>query len=84
MDEGMLKLAKSKLEILEEKKKEKALLLRLNGGINNKPELGEEICDLIIDSIQSKLAIIEEIEYLDEKNNGFNISKDHNEDDKEE
>ena len=84
MDEGMLKLAKSKLEILEEKKKEKSLLLRLNGGIDNKPELGEEICDLIIDSIQSKLAIIEEIEYLNEKNNCFNISREQNEDANEE
>ena len=69
LDENMLKMAKSKLEILDEKKKQKALLLKLNGGIANKPDLGEEICDLMIDSIQARLSIIQEIENLDGNDN---------------
>ena len=69
LDENMLKMAKSKLEILDEKKKQKALLLKPNGGIANKPDLGEEICDLMIDSIQAKLSILQEIENLDGNDN---------------
>ena len=69
LDENMLKMAKSKLEILDEKKKQKSLLLKLNGGIANKPDLGEEICDLMIDSIQARLSIIQEIENLDGNDN---------------
>jgi len=69
LDENMLKMAKSKLEILDEKKKQKSLLLKLNGGIANKPDLGEEICDLMIDSIQAKLSILQEIENLDGNDN---------------
>lgn len=79
MDENTLKIAKSKLENLEEKKKQKALLLKINGGIANKPELGEEIYDLMIDSIQARLSIIEEIENLGDKNNTFNINDEQNE-----
>ena len=69
MDENLLKVAKSKLETVEEKKKQKSLLLKLNGGIANNPELAEEISDLMIDSIQARLSIIQEIENLDERNN---------------
>ena len=82
MDENILKMAKSQLESLEEKKKQKSLLLKLNGGIANNPELGEEICDLMIDSIQARLSIIQEIENLDERNNDNN--KTHNDENEEE
>ena len=74
INENMLKIAKSKLETLEEKKNQKSLLLKLNGGIANKPELGEEICDLMIDSIQARLSIIKEFEKLEENNNQNNIN----------
>ena len=66
MDENTLKIVKSKLEVLEEKKNQKSLLLKINGGIGNNPELGEEVCDLMIDAINAKLSIIQEIEDLDE------------------
>ena len=58
----MLKVAKCKLESIEEKKRQKSLLLKCSGGVGNKPELGEEVCDLIIDSIQAKLSLIKEID----------------------
>ena len=69
MDENTLRMAKYKLDSLEEKKKQKSLLLKLNGGVGNNPELGEELCDLMIDGINAKLSIIQEIEDMDEKNN---------------
>ena len=79
MDEGLLKIAKTKLETVEEKKKQKSLLLKLKGGIANNPELGEEICDLMIDSIQARLSIIQEIENLDDENNENKNENDQNE-----
>ena len=79
MDEGLLKIAKSKFETGEEKKKQKSLLLKLKGGIANNPELGEEICDLMIDSIQARLSIIQEIENLDDENNENNNENEQNE-----
>ena len=66
----MLKVAKCKLESLEEKKRQKDLLLKCSGGVANKPELGEEVCDLMIDSIQAKLSLIKEMDKsLDESIN---------------
>lgn len=62
INENMLKVAKCKLESLEEKKRQKNLLLKCSGGVANKPELGEEVCDLMIDSIQAKLSLIKEID----------------------
>ena len=79
MNEGLLKIAKSKFETVEEKKKQKSLLLKLKWGIANNPELGEEICDLMIDSIQARLSIIQEIENLDDENNENNNENEQNE-----
>ena len=51
-------------------KKQKNLLLKCSGGVANKPELGEEVCDLMIDSIQAKLSLIKEMDKsLDESIN---------------
>ncbi len=62
MNENTFKIAKYKLGTLEEKAKQKNLLLKFSGGIANKPELGDEVCDLMIDSIQAKLSLIKEID----------------------
>ena len=62
INNNTLKVANSRLESLEEKKKRKNLLLKCSGGVANKPELGEELCDLMIDSIQAKLSLIKEID----------------------
>ncbi len=81
INDGMLKVAKSKLESIEEKKRQKNLLLKCSGGVANKPELGEEVCDLMIDSIQAKLSLIKEIDKsLDEKEikDDNDIEKPHN------
>ena len=78
-NENILKMAKSKLETLDEKKNQKSLLLKLNGGVANKPELGEEICDLIIDSIQARLSIIKEFEKINVNNNENNENNENDE-----
>ena len=69
LTEDTLKAAKSKLEPLDEKRDQKFLFLRLNRGIENKQELEDEVCNLMIDSIKARLSIIEEIENLDENIN---------------
>ena len=68
IDDGTLKIAKYKLDSIEEKAKQKNLLLKHSGGVANKPELGEEVCDLMIDSIQAKLSLIKEIDKNFDKN----------------
>lgn len=73
INDNMLKVAKCKLESIEEKKRQKDLLLKFSGGVANRPELGEEVCNLMIDSIQAKLSLIKEIDKdLDE---GYNEEK---------
>ena len=37
------------------------MLLKYSGGTSNNPGLSEEVCDLIIDSIQAKLSLIKNI-----------------------
>ena len=73
MNENTFKIAKLKLDSLEEKAKQKNLLLKYSGGISNKPELGNEVCDLMIDSIQAKLSLIKEFD-----KNSDNSSRDEN------
>ena len=82
LNDNALKLAKCKLESLEEKKRQKDLLLKCTGGVGNKPELGEEVGDLMIDSIQAKLSLIKELDkslddsIKEEKKDKNNINND--------
>ena len=62
MDNNTVKYVKSKLESIEEKAKQKNMLLKYSGGVANKPELGDEVCDLMINSIKAKLSLIKEID----------------------
>ena len=62
MDNNTVKFVKSKLESIEEKAKQKNMLLKYSGGVANKPELGDEVCDLMINSIKAKLSLIKEID----------------------
>ena len=79
IDDNTIKLAKYKLDSIEQKAKQKNILLKCSGGIANKPELGDEVCDLMIDSIQAKISLIKEIDKtLDES---FKQEKEINEDD---
>ena len=52
----------SKLNSLDEQAKQKENLLRFNGGVKSNPDLGNEICALYLNSINTKLNIIENFE----------------------
>ena len=62
MDNNTFKFVKSKLKSIEEKTKQKNMLLKFSGGVANKPELGDEVCDLMINSIKAKLSLIKEMD----------------------
>ena len=62
INDDILKVAKTKLDSIESKRKQKDLLLKYSGGTANNPELSEEICDLMIDSIQAKLSLIKKLD----------------------
>ena len=52
----------SKLNFIDEKVKQKEKTLKYNGGIIFNPDLGNEICDLYLDSIHTKLNIIQSLD----------------------
>ena len=67
-DKKTLELANSKLERLNEKQKQKSLLLKCEGGFINNPGLGEEVCDILIDSMTAKLSLLNEIDKMESNN----------------
>ena len=53
-----LKMAKATTEAIDSKVQQKKQILKLNGGYLNNPQLGDEVGDLLIESIQTKLGIM--------------------------
>ena len=66
-DKNTFEMANCKLESLNERKKQKSLLLKHEGGFINNPSLGEEVCDILIDSMTAKLSLINEIDNIQNK-----------------
>ena len=58
----------SKLENLKEKKEQKETLLKYQGGDAFNPDLGEEVCDIIIDSVNAKISLMDEIKKIAKNN----------------
>ena len=56
-----LKLAKAKTESIDIKVQQKKQILQLNGGYLNNPQLGDEVGDLLIESIQTKLGLMNKL-----------------------
>ena len=52
---------KVKANSLEKEAEMKEKLLKLNGGIENNPELGKKVSNLLIDSIEAKLSILKKV-----------------------
>ena len=52
---------KEKANTLEKQAEMKEKLLKLNGGIQNNPELGKRVSSLLIDSIEAKLSILKKV-----------------------
>ena len=68
-----LEMVNSKLENLKEKKEQKDLLLKYQGGIASNPDLGEEVCDMLIDSMNAKMSLMDEMKRLVKKGNKKNL-----------
>lgn len=56
-----LKMAKAQTEAIDNKVMQKKQILNLNGGYLNNPQLGDEVGDLLIESIQTKLGIMSKL-----------------------
>ena len=54
-------LLKQKAENLHREAEMKQKILKLNGGIENNPDLGKKVSNLLIDSIEAKLTVLNEI-----------------------
>ena len=52
---------KMKVQSLEEDAKRKEKFLKLNGGIKNNPDLGEKVGNILIDTIEAKLSILNQM-----------------------
>jgi hypothetical protein len=57
-----IQAVKIKAGYLEQLANEKQKILKINGGIEKNPELGQKISDLLVDSIQAKLSILNSID----------------------
>ena len=51
----------NKVEIIEKQAEEQEKLLKLKGGIENNPELGKKVSNLIIDSIEAKINMLKKM-----------------------
>ena len=69
INEITFEMINSKLKNMKEKKEEKALLLKHQGGIASNPDLGEKVCDILIDSMNAKLLLMDEIKKRVKKRN---------------
>ena len=56
-----LKMVKAQTESIDNKVQLKKQILKLNGGYLNNPKLGDEVGDLLIESIQTKLNIMNKL-----------------------
>ena len=56
-----LKMVKAQTESIDNKVQQKKQILKLNGGYLNNPKLGDEVGDLLIESIQTKLNIMNKL-----------------------
>ena len=52
---------KEKISSLEQQAMMQEKLMKLNGGIGNNPEMGKKVSNLLIDSIEAKLSILNQL-----------------------
>ena len=57
-----INLVKMRAANLEKETAMNEKILKLNGGLENNPELGQKVSNLLIDSIEAKLSILKYIE----------------------
>ena len=56
-----IKMAKIQSDAIDSKVQQKKQIMNLNGGYLNNPQLGDEVGDLLIESIQTKLGIMNKL-----------------------
>jgi hypothetical protein len=56
-----IKMVKAQTETIDNKVQQKKQILKINGGYLNNPKLGDEVGDLLIESIQNKLSIMNKL-----------------------
>jgi hypothetical protein len=61
INQATIEMVNSKLQNLKIKKEQKDLVLKYQGGITNNPDLGEEVCDILIDSMKAKMTLMDEM-----------------------
>ena len=69
LNKNTFEIANCKLESLNERQKQKSLLLKHEGGFIKNPGLGDEVCDILIDSMTAKLSLINEIDKIQNNKN---------------
>ena len=67
------KVNEQQAQNIEEKKEQKDLLLKYQGGIASNPDLGEEVGDILIDSLNAKMSLMDEMKRLVKKGNKKNL-----------
>ena len=60
-DRTVIMDVKNEADYLEQKAKRNEVFMRLNGGLTSNPELGQKITELLVDSIEAKLSILEKV-----------------------
>ena len=65
INEDNLNFIFNKIHNIENQAKNKQELLKINGGSKNNPNLNNEVCELMIGAINSKLKVLEAIEKID-------------------
>ena len=49
---------KEKAKFMDDKVKQKSQIIKLNGGVENNPEISQQVSELLLDSISAKLSIL--------------------------
>ena len=79
INNATINVINSKLENLNKIKNQKNLIFKYNGGFASNPDLGQEISDILIDTIETKMSLINGLQKMKESND----IKEHEEKNKE-
>ena len=64
INNATINIINSKLENLNQKKEQKNLIFKYQGGFASNPDLGQEVSDILIDTIEAKMSLIEGIQNM--------------------
>ena len=76
INNATINIINSKLENLNQKKEQKNLIFKYQGGFASNPDLGQEVSDILIDTIEAKMSLIEGLQNM--KNNDIKENEEEN------